>query len=170
VPRPEWLKPGQKQPEDPPAPDALDPAEERHLANLKLREDLPTSKAVHVAFIEEGWRPWMTVMLRALKASAKPGGRMNRTASNAFQRAMLDAGKLADAVAALLRRIGVDSEEELERIVNAYRQAQRAEPEDNVESATRVLEAHFRTARGRSEHSGIGARLGFTVKGGSEDA
>lgn len=152
---------------DPPSPEELDPAEERRLDLLKLRPDLPMHKAAHVALIEEGWKPWMKAVLRGVKASARPGAKFNRTAMNLFSKALVEAGRLADSVAALLRRLGVGSEEELEHIVAAYRQAQRAEPEDNVEMAVRTLEAHFRTGRGQKEHAQIGARLGY-AKGGKD--
>lgn len=168
--RPQWLKQGQPSPEDPPGAGALDPSEEAHFSNLALRSDLPTHKGAQVALIEEGWRPWLTIVLRGLKESAKPGRRFNRTAVNTFQKALIECGRLADAVAALLRRLGVSSEEELETIVAAYRQAQRAEPRDNVESAILMLEAHFKTDAGRTEHASIGSRLGYSTKGGREDA
>lgn len=168
MPKPPWLKPGQPSPDDPPGADALDDAEEKRLASLTLRPDLPTHKGAQVVLIEEGWRPFTVIILRALKQSAKPGGRFNRTAVNAFAKALAEAGKLADAVAALLRRLGVGSEEELERIVTAYRQAERAEPEDTVEISVQRLEAHFRTSKGQSERAAIGSRLGFTVKGGKD--
>ena len=136
------------------------------LKSLKLRDDLPMHKAVQVALIEHGWRHWLKTILRALKNGAEPRGRMNRTAMNAFLKAVQDVGKLADAVAALLRELAVDSVEELKEIVDAYRQAQRAEPEDNLEVACLTIEAHLKEKPDDREQ--LLRRFGGVEKGESD--
>lgn len=113
--------------------------------------------------IEEGYRDWLKTMLRGLKISATPGRKMNRTAVNGFQKALVEAGRLADAVQALFRRLNVDSEEELEKIINAYRLAQRAEPEDNLEVACLTIDAHLRERPEDREQ--LLRRFGGVVKG-----
>lgn len=125
-------------------PPVLHDDDESSIVSVRLDPALPVHKAVEKAFIEEGWRDWLTVNLRALKNAAKKGGKMNRTANNAFMRALKEAGHLADAARAFLRRMGVESEQELEQIVEAYRQAQRAGSEDAFEIALATIESELR--------------------------
>lgn len=144
------------------SPERLEAELDGRLRKVKLRSGLPTEKAAQVALIESGWEYWFKAVLRGVMKAAA-GGRATRE-MRSFEKAITECGRLADPVKKLYSDLGVESQEDLERMVDAYRQAERHEEGDRLEAACLIIEAHLKRAPedGESIVRRFGGTMGVT--------
>ena len=133
---------------------------------MKLRTGLPTEKAAQVALIEHGWEYWFKAVMRGVMRAA--AGKRATRELRSFERAITECGRLAEPLKKLFSDLGVSGQDELEHMVDAYRQAERHDEADLLEAACQTIEKALKKDPAAGE--GIVRRFGGTMGGRDADA
>lgn len=121
-------------------------------------------KAAQAALIEVGSDYWVKATLIGVIRSSN--GKRDTRALRSFERALTEAGRLADPVKKWLAQMNVGSMEEVERMVLAFQHAERHSEEDRREAAALIVDDWMKTDPEAREI--LGRRWGFRM--GVDDA